>query len=116
MKTFTGFLMGLTIGTLAASGMMLFMAPMSGKKMRSRVKGQAENLQDAALERAMDIQEQAQRLLRKQNKKLAKQALQMKKDALDTAVDLQDRGQKIVQERTKSLLGRTRKTLNHLQG
>ncbi|MGE5263817.1 MAG: YtxH domain-containing protein [Acidobacteriota bacterium] len=116
MKTSIMFLLGLMIGALTASGMMLFMAPMSGKKMRSRVKDQAEDLQDAALERAMDIQEQAQKLLRKQNKKLTKQALRMKEDALDTAVDLQDRGQKILQERTKSLLGRTRKTLNHLQG
>lgn len=116
MKTFMGFLMGLTIGAMAASGTMLFMAPMSGKKMRSRVKDQAEDLQDAALERALDIQEQAQRILRKQNKKLTKQALRMKDDALGTAADLQDRGQKILNERTKSLLGRTRKTLNHIQG
>jgi gas vesicle protein len=110
------FLLGLTVGALAAAAMMLFMAPMAGKKMRSRVKDQAEDLQDAALERALDIQKEAQKLLRKQNKKLTKQALRMKEDALDTAADFQDRGQKILRERTKSLLGRTRKTLNHLQG
>lgn len=116
MKTSIMFLLGLTIGALAATGVMLFMAPMAGKKMRSRVRNQAEDLQDAALERALDIQKEAQKLLRKQNKKLTKQALQMKEDALDTAVDLQDRGQKVLRERTQSLFGRTQKTLNRIHG
>ena len=116
MKTSIMFLMGLAIGAFAAAGMMLFMAPMSGKKMRSRVKDQAEDLQDAALERALEIQEEAQKLLRKQNKKLTKQALRMKDDALDTAADLQDRSQKVLRDRTKSLFGRTQKTLNQMHG
>ena len=114
MKTSIMFLMGLAIGALAAAGIMLFMAPMSGKKMRSRVKDQAEDLQDAALERALEIQKDAQKLLRKQNKKLTKQALRMKEDALDTAADLQDRSQKVLRDRTKSLFGRTQKTLDRM--
>ncbi len=114
MKTMFAFIMGLLVGALAASAVSLMMAPMTGKKMRKRVMGQAEDLQEAALERAIEIQKDAQKLLKKQNKKLAKQAMGFRDNAMDTAADLQDRGQKVLKERSKTLFGKSRKVLDRM--
>ncbi len=97
------FLAGVLVGGLAAAGMMLFFAPMSGKKMRKRVMARGMELQDEAVNRAEDVQDTARKLWRKQNKKLMKRAMQVKGDALDRAGDLQGRGQKVLKERSSRL-------------
>lgn len=97
------FLAGVLVGGLGAAGMMLFFAPMSGKKMRARMMARGMDLQDEAMDRAEDVQDTARKLWRKQNKKLMKRAMKVKGDALDRAGDLQDRGQKVIKERGSRL-------------
>ncbi len=97
------FLAGMLVGGLAAAGMMLFFAPMSGKKMRARMMAKGMDLQDEALDRAEDMQDSARKMWRKQNKKLMKSAMKVKGNALDKAGDLQDRGQQVLKERSGRL-------------
>ncbi len=97
------FLAGILVGGLGAAGMMLFLAPMSGKKMRARMMAKGMDLQDDALDRAEDVQDSARKLWRKQNKKLMKSAMKAKGNALDKAGELQDRGQKVLKDRTNRL-------------
>ncbi len=97
------FLAGVLVGGLAAAGMMLFFAPMSGKKMRARMIAKGMDLQDEALDRAVDMQDTAWKLWRKQNKKLMKNAMKIKGNALDKAGELQGRGQKVLKNRSGRL-------------
>ena len=99
------FLAGMMIGAMAAGGTTLFMTPMSGKKLRRRVRVMGEDLQDEALDRAQEMQGEVRKMLRTQNKKVARAANDLKDNAVDTAQDLTDRGQKVIRERGPNVLG-----------
>jgi gas vesicle protein len=101
------FLAGLLVGALAASAATLFYAPMPGRKMRKRVSSQmrdmSDDLQDQALERAAELQKNAQKMWKEQNRMLQRQAHVLSAQAQDRAYELQNRGQKVLKERSKRL-------------
>ncbi len=99
------FLAGMLFGAMAAGGTTLFLTPMSGKKMRRRVRVLGQDLQDEALDRAEQVQGQVRKMWRTQNKKVVRVASDLKDNALDKAQDLGDRSQKAIRERGPNLLG-----------
>jgi gas vesicle protein len=85
------FVAGMLAGGLVATGAMLFLAPMSGDKMRKRMLSKGMELQDVALGTAGDLTDTGKKLWKKQNKKLLKQARQMQGKAYDRMEDVRGR-------------------------
>lgn len=105
LRTGGTFLVGLMIGGLAAAGAMLFLAPMSGKKLRSRVMDMGIGLSEQAFDKAEDVQKNARKLWRKQNKKVLSQARQYQDRAFDRIDEMRGTSKKIVDTRRKGLNG-----------
>ncbi len=62
------------VAGLVGAGAMLFLAPTSGKRMRGRVKHRGMELRNDMMDRADELRENAQKVLRTQNHKMTKEA------------------------------------------
>ncbi len=81
------------VAGLVGAGIMMLYAPASGKKMRKRLLNRGMDLRDDALDRAEDLQKNASKLIKLQNRKLSKEAKHRMKMARGVAEDFRDSAQ-----------------------
>ncbi len=116
------FIAGLAIGTLATGGLLMYMAPSSGKRMRRELTKKGMDLRDQASDRVDDIKDNANDWLargRSQSKRLAKQAKGMRKDVKETVGDWQRFGRRQADRQAKAsrgFVGAGRRLVNRVFG
>ncbi len=81
---------------LAGAGLMLMFAPVPGKKVRARMLHRGMDLRDDLMDRAEDLQADAQKALHEQNRKLSKEYKKRMEDARDRAEKVTDTAQKVL--------------------
>jgi gas vesicle protein len=92
MSMLKGFLSGLLVGSLAGAGAMLLLAPASGKRTRSKIRHQYDELRDQMVESVEDAMEDAE-------KEVVGKAHHFASDARGMVKEFQHRGQEMFDRR-----------------
>lgn len=87
-----GFVVGLLVGGLSGSGVMLLLAPQSGKKMRAQIQRSSSELRDRMGKSVKSAVAQTR-----------SKARQITNDVHEQAEDLQQRGQTVIDEQRDNL-------------